>query len=168
MPLPGTQGRLVRMRLVVATAAVILALDQASKFLVVHMLDLGARQRIDVLPPWLNLRMAWNSGINFGLFSNSADLMRWALVVLALAIVVWVWTWVARESHNRLVMLSAGVLIGGAIGNVLDRVFYGAVADFLNMSVPGIDNPYSFNIADIAIFAGAVGLVIFTARAKTP
>ncbi|MFZ1725676.1 MAG: signal peptidase II [Albidovulum sp.] len=156
------------MRLVAITAAIILALDQASKFLVVHMLDLGSRQRIDVLDPWLNLRMAWNSGINFGLFSNSADLMRWALVLLALAIVAWVWIWVRREPHKLRMKLSAGVLIGGAIGNVFDRIFYGAVADFLNMSVPGIDNPYSFNVADIAIFVGAVGLVIFTAKAKTP
>ena len=156
------------MRSVAKTAAIILALDQGSKFFVVHMLDLGSRQRIDVLDPWLNLRMAWNSGINFGLFSNSADLMRWALVLLALAIVAWVWIWVRREPHNPRMKLSAGVLIGGAIGNVLDRIFYGAVADFLNMSVPGIDNPYSFNVADIAIFVGAVGLVIFTGKAKTP
>lgn len=168
MSLPETKGRPSQMRLVAITAAIILALDQASKFLVVHMLDLGSRQRIDVLDPWLNLRMAWNSGINFGLFSNSADLMRWALVLLALAIVAWVWIWVRREPHKLRMKLSAGVLIGGAIGNVFDRIFYGAVADFLNMSVPGIDNPYSFNVADIAIFVGAVGLVIFTAKAKTP
>jgi signal peptidase II len=58
--------------------------------------------------------------------------------------------------------LSGGLLVGGALGNVVDRIAYGAVADFLNMSCCGIENPYAFNIADIAIFAGAIGLVIFS------
>ena len=75
--------------------------------------------------------------------------------------------WVRREPHSTVVQLSAGMLIGGAAGNVLDRIVYGAVADFLNMAVPGFRNPYSFNVADIAIFAGAIGLVIFTGREKT-
>jgi signal peptidase II len=58
-------------------------------------------------------------------------------------------------------MVCAGVLIGGALGNVVDRVVYGAVADFLNMSCCGIENPYAFNVADVAIFVGALGLVFF-------
>ena len=156
------------MRLVVWTAAAIFALDQATKFVVVQMLDLYSRQHIEVLPPWITFRMAWNQGINFGLMSHSSDLVRWALIALALVISVWVWLWVRREPHSRIVQISAGCLIGGAMGNVLDRILYGAVADFLNMSAPGLDNPYSFNVADIAIFAGAIGLVIFAGREKTP
>ena len=67
-----------------------------------------------------------------------------------------------RDSSNAgiLARIAAGLLIGGALGNVIDRLAYGAVADFLNMSLPGWDNPYSFNVADIAIFAGAIGLVL--------
>ena len=156
------------MRLVTQTAVGIFALDQVTKFYVVQGLDLYTRQRIDVLPPWFNLRMAWNQGINFGLFSSNADLARWLLIALALVISIWVWRWVRREPHSRIVKVSAGLLIGGAMGNVLDRILYGAVADFLNMSVPGLDNPYSFNVADIAIFVGAIGLVLFTGREKTP
>ena len=156
------------MRLVTQTAVGIFALDQVTKFYVVQGLDLYTRQRIDVLPPWFNLRMAWNQGINFGLFSSNADLARWLLIALALVISIWVWRWVRREPHRRIVKVSAGLLIGGAMGNVLDRILYGAVADFLNMSVPGLDNPYSFNVADIAIFVGAIGLVLFTGREKTP
>ena len=156
------------MRLVTQTAVGIFALDQVTKFYVVQGLDLYTRQRIDVLPPWVNLRMAWNQGINFGLFSSNADLARWLLIALALVISIWVWRWVRREPHRRIVKVSAGLLIGGAMGNVLDRILYGAVADFLNMSVPGLDNPYSFNVADIAIFVGAIGLVLFTGREKTP
>ena len=63
--------------------------------------------------------------------------------------------------------LTAGLLLGGALGNVVDRLIYGAVADFINMSCCGIDNPYAFNVADIAMFAGAIGLVLAPAR-KTP
>jgi len=156
------------MRLVTQVALGIFALDQATKILVVHGLDLWSRQHIAVLPPWLNFRMAWNQGINFGLMASEGDLARWALVLMAIGIAAWVWFWVRREPHSRIVKLSAGCLIGGAMGNVLDRLLYGAVADFLNMSVPGFDNPYSFNVADVAIFAGALGLVVFTGREKTP
>ena len=156
------------MRLVTQTALGVFALDQATKVVVVQGLDLWSRQHIAVLPPWLSFRMAWNQGINFGLLSSEGDLARWALVLMALGISAWVWRWVRREPHSRIVKLSAGCLIGGAMGNVIDRLLYGAVADFLNMSVPGLDNPYSFNVADVAIFGGALGLVVSTGREKTP
>lgn len=149
------------MRFVARIAALVLLLDQISKYLVVHTLSLDRLGAIEVLPPWLNLRMAWNRGINFGLFSGEDGLTRWALIVLALGISVWVWRWVARSPQRFWVQVSAGLLIGGALGNVIDRLAYGAVADFINMSLPFWANPYSFNVADIAIFAGAAGLVLF-------
>src|SRR5690606_38487612 len=108
----------------------------------------------------LNLRMAWNQGVNFGLFASSQELMRWVLIAVALAVCVWVWLWLARARAGRLAQVAGGLLIGGAVGNVIDRVLYGAVADFLNMSLPNWQNPYSFNVADIAIFAGALGLIL--------
>ena len=141
--------------------------DQASKYLVVHWLDLRSRGEIDVLPPLLNFRMAWNQGINFGWFSGSSDLVRWALIGVALAICLWVFSWIRRGKQNRLAYVSAGLLIGGALGNVLDRLLYGAVADFLNMSCCGLENPYSFNIPDIGVFAGAFGLIFFASEKKT-
>ena len=156
------------MRIAALTALAVFLADQASKYAVVHRLNLDQRLRIDVLPPWLSFRMAWNQGINFGLCAQSADTMRWVLIALALAISLWVWRWVRRQAHSPRILVSAGFLIGGALGNVIDRILYGAVADFLNMGFPGFDNPYSFNIADIAIFAGAIGLVLFTGREKTP
>jgi signal peptidase II len=152
------------MRLAAVTALATFALDQVTKIAIVHGLDLINRGEIDVLPPFLVFRMAWNRGINFGLFSGNADWARWLLIVLALAISVWVWVWIRREGANRKAKIAAGLLIGGAVGNVVDRVIYGAVADFLNMSCCGIENPYAFNIADIAIFAGALGLVVFAGR----
>lgn len=152
------------MRLATLAAAATFGLDQASKLAVVQGLDLANRGEIDVFPPYLVFRMAWNRGINFGLFSGHTDLARWVLIALALVIAAWVWLWVRRISPSRLTQLCAGLLIGGALGNVVDRVLYGAVADFLNMSCCGIENPYAFNVADIAIFAGALGLALFAGR----
>lgn len=156
------------MRIATWTALATLVTDQAAKLAVVQGLDLMNRGEILVFPPYLVFRMAWNQGMNFGFLAHGSDILRWGLIALALAISAWVWLWVRREPHSALVQVAAGLLVGGAIGNVIDRLTYGAVADFLNMSLPGIENPYSFNIADIAIFVGAVGLVLFTGRDKTP
>lgn len=154
------------MRLVFWTGFWIFLLDQASKYLVVHILNLRQLGEIDVLPPLLNLRMAWNYGINFGLFAQNGDLTRWVLIVVALAISAAVIWWVINDPPGTIGKIAAGFLIGGALGNVIDRLLYGAVADFLNMSCCGIDNPYAFNVADIAIFIGAFGLVLFTGGKK--
>lgn len=143
------------------TAIVVFVLDQALKYLIVFRLDLINRGAIDVLSPFLNLRMAWNRGINFGLFAGDNDVMRWFLIMLALAISAWVVWWMTTERPGKWALISGGFLVGGAIGNALDRVLYGAVADFLNMSCCGIRNPYAFNVADISIFLGAIGLVLF-------
>ena len=154
------------MRIMMWAALAVLALDQASKVLVVHLMDLKTVGSIDVLPPWLNFRMAWNEGVNFGLFSNHSDLARWFLIAVAVVIATWVVIWVRKEQAGRAGQIAAGLLVGGAAGNVIDRLIYGAVADFLNMSCCGIDNPFAFNVADIGIFAGAVGLILFTGGKK--
>lgn len=147
-------------------AAVVFAVDQATKVWIVWHLNLAGNLSIDVLPPFVNLRMAWNQGMNFGLFANDAELMRWLLIVIALGVSVWVWLWIRHEAHSRRAQVAAGLLIGGALGNVVDRVLYGAVADFLNMSCCGIENPYAFNVADVAIFVGAIGLVLFSGQPR--
>ncbi|MBS0563645.1 MAG: signal peptidase II [Proteobacteria bacterium] len=156
------------MRTLVRTALATFAADQITKLLVVHGLNLEQALVYPVWPPWLEFRMAWNDGINFGLLSSSHEFARWLLIALALGISGWIWLWAARERKNPRVQIFSGLLIGGAMGNVVDRLIYGAVADFLNMSVPGINNPFSFNVADVAIFLGALGLVIFSGRDKTP
>ena len=150
------------MRTAAITATAIFVLDQISKYAIVQGMNLIERGVIEVLPPFLTFRMAWNRGINFGLFSNDADFMRWILIAVALAISAWVWIWIRRETEGRWAQISAGLLVGGALGNVIDRIVYGAVADFLTMSCCGIEHPYAFNVADISIFAGAIGLILFT------
>ena len=139
-------------------------IDQLTKYLVVQTLDLKTIGYIDVLSPILEFRMAWNRGINFGLFADFD--MRWVLITVSLVVCVLILWWLRRDGGRRWAFISAGVAIGGALGNVIDRVLYGAVADFLNMSCCGINNPYAFNIADVAIFIGIVGLVLLTDNSK--
>ncbi|GLS85870.1 lipoprotein signal peptidase [Cypionkella aquatica] len=152
------------MRALSLTAIIVFLLDQASKLGVIRLLSLRERGEIDVIDPFLNFRWAENRGVNFGLFANSADFMRWVLIAVAVAISAWVLIWLRRERPGKWSMIAGGLLIGGALGNVVDRIAYGYVADFLTMSCCGFENPYSFNVADIAIFAGAIGLVLFSGK----
>ena len=148
------------MKVIGLTALVALLLDQLSKWVVLSVLKLDDVGDIKVLPPFVNFHMAWNKGVNFGLFGNDSAVMPYILTALALVICGAVLWWLRRSTDWR-AQVSAGLLIGGAIGNSIDRLRFGAVADFLNMSCCGIENPYAFNVADIAIFLGAVGLIIW-------
>lgn len=155
-PAPGLSG----LRLTLAVAAVAFALDRGAKWWVVEALDLKTRLYLEVSPPWLNLMMAWNRGANFGL-GDGLGRMFWIGLALAIAAALLVWSLRLADPRQR---ICVGLLAGGAIGNALDRWVYGAVADFLNMSCCGFNNPYAFNPADIFIFAGAIGLVLLGGR----
>lgn len=154
------------MRTLSLIAALTFAADQALKQYVVVGLDLANTFFLEVWPPYFQLTMAWNRGVNFGLFAGGSDLARWFLVALAVAIVSWVLWWARTEAHNRPFQIAAGLLVGGALGNVIDRIRWGAVADFLNVTCCGWTNPWAFNIADTAIFIGAVGLIVTAGRKK--
>ena len=143
----------------IRTAIVVIVLDQLSKLIVVHAMDLKTVNVILVADPYLILRMAWNEGINFGFVPFAG---KWVLIGLAVVICGWILGWMIRDKPGKWVQISAGLVIGGAVGNIIDRVAYGAVADFLNMSCCGFENPFSFNVADIAIFFGAAGLIFLT------
>ncbi|OED48503.1 signal peptidase II [Rhodobacteraceae bacterium (ex Bugula neritina AB1)] len=143
--------------------------DQASKYLVIHWMGLDQRHRIDVLPPFLNFRYGENTGINFGLFGGGDDSARWILIGLTLAICSALAVWILRGQTKSIGMqLSAGLVIGGALGNVADRLLYGYVLDFLNTSCCGIQNPFVFNVADVFIFGGAAGLIFYDGRREKP
>jgi signal peptidase II len=148
-------------RRMAGAALAVLVLDRLTKWAVVEAMDLAHLGRIEVWPPYLNFVMAWNRGINFGIGAGGPEAMRWLLIGLALAIsaalVIWVRRRASRAATAAAMPLAwgAGIVIGGALGNVWDRLLYGAVADFLNMSCCGIANPYAFNVADVAIVAGA-------------
>ena len=104
--------------------------------------------------------MAWNEGINFGLFANSSEIMRIILIIVSILICIGIFFWAIKQNSLFLLIFSSAI-IGGALGNVVDRIIYGAVADFLNITCCGVYNPYSFNIADISIFFGVVGIIFF-------
>ena len=139
------------------TAILILALDQITKWWIVGKV-MDPPRAIEVTP-FFNLVMVWNRGITFGLFGD-AQWGRWAFAVLALGIVVVLITWLMRAAQ-RWVAGALGLIIGGAIGNVIDRVRWGAVADFLDFHMAGWHWP-AFNVADSAIVVG-VGLLLLDA-----
>ncbi len=153
------------LRRALAVAAAVVLVDRASKIWIVEGLDLANRLHIEVADPWLNLTMAWNHGVNFGLFDLGAGgalgagrRSRWRSSPALL-----VWVRAQRRLGRR--RSGAGVVVGGALGNVWDRLQWGAVADFLNMSCCGIDNPFAFNVADAAIFVGVAMLILFGGEA---
>lgn len=152
------------MRILWITALFAFAVDQISKYVVFHGLDWTGRDQIDIFAPFLVFRTGLNTGINFGLLSGVN--MRWALVALAVVISIVLVIWAKRKFHTLLEFSCVGLVVGGALGNAVDRIFYPGVLDFLNMSCCGINNPYIFNVADVFIFAGAIGIALFAGDKK--
>lgn len=142
------------------TACLAFAIDQFSKWLIVFKWDLQSLLYMDVWPGFITFINGLNDGMNFGLFADGSAIQRWVLIAIALAvcvaIVIWAW-----GDTRRSVQAFTGLVVGGALGNVLDRIIHGAVIDFLNVTCCGINNPYVFNLADVFVFAGAIGLVLF-------
>ena len=143
-------------RLGALTALVTLALDQASKLYLLFGYELPLKEPV-VMAPFLELLVVWNRGISYGLFQQDSELGRWALFAVMIAAVVGLSVWMARAT-SRLLASSLGLIVGGAIGNAIDRLAYGAVFDFVHFHV-GSFSWYVFNVADAAIVAGVVGLV---------
>ena len=139
---------------------VFLALDQVSKWFVVFYLELEQKLYLNLNNQFMNFYMAWNKGINFGLFEGDSTVQAYILTGISIAISIVFFIWL-RNSTSLLIQILASLVIGGALGNAIDRLLYGAVADFINVTCCGIRNPYSFNLADVFIFIGLIGLLIF-------
>ena len=146
-------------------AGLTFVIDQATKLIVVEAMNLRELLRIELIPGFANFTMAWNRGVNFGLFASGSDAARWFLTGLAVAVSIGVAVWALRRGTAAF-LIGGGLLIGGALGNAVDRVRYGAVADFLNVTCCGVRNPYAFNVADVAIFAGALALALAPSGAR--
>jgi len=146
-------------------SAIVFVADQISKWVILELVRLnppgclgaGVNCRFIELSPIFDLRMVWNRGVSFGLLRADADLARWGLVALSFAI-SGVFLWWLRTAERKLTAISLGLVIGGALGNVIDRIRFGAVADFLDFS--GLWFPWVFNVADAAISVGAVLLAV--------
>jgi signal peptidase II len=142
-------------RLGLAVAFVALGLDQLTKWAALDMLDLAARPI--VVTPFFNLVMVWNRGVSFGMLDGVGALAPWLLPGLAVVVVIALLFWLRRSEH-ALMAIGLGLVIGGALGNVIDRLRYGAVVDFLDFHLAGYHWP-AFNVADAGICVGA-GLIL--------
>lgn len=136
-------------------SGLIIILDQLTKFWVVSALRLG--QRIE-LTPFLNLVFVYNPGAAFSFLSDAGGWQRWFFIALALAVSVWLTFLIRSHAAERLLPLAAALILGGALGNVIDRILYGAVVDFVDVHAAGWHWP-AFNVADSAISVGVVLLV---------
>lgn len=142
------------------TALLVCAADQASKLWLLFVFDLGSRGAVPVVPG-LELVLTWNRGISYGWFQQDGPFGQSALLAFKTIAVALLWIWLARAG-TRLSALALGLIIGGALGNAIDRLAYGAVADFalLYVRTPTWSfNWYVFNLADVAIVAGVVALL---------
>jgi signal peptidase II len=151
-------GPLTRYGLAAAISTALL--DQASKLWLLYVLDIRARMPLRITP-FLDLVLVWNKGISYGLFQQEGPSGQWALLALKATAVVLLWIWLARAG-SRLTALALGLIIGGALGNAIDRVLHDAVADFIlfHISTETIRfSWYVFNLADAAIVAGVAGLL---------
>ena len=144
---------------------IFLTLDQLSKWFVVFYLELKHKLYLNLNNQFINFYMAWNKGINFGLFEGDSVLQAYILTTVAVLISIVFFIWL-KNSTSFFLQLLASLVIGGALGNAIDRIMYGAVADFINVTCCGLRNPYSFNLADIFIFLGLLGILIFRVEDK--
>ena len=143
-----------------AVAAAVCVLDQALKLWLIFVFDLGTKGGVS-LAPFLDLVLTWNTGISYGLFQQNSEAGRWLLIGIKVLAVVLLTIWLAR-TQTRPTALALGLIMGGAVGNAIDRLLYGAVADFVLFHITTATwrfDWYVFNLADAAIVAGVIGLL---------
>ena len=142
-----------------ATAALALLLDQGTKLIMLYGFDfrhMPPDAKVPVLP-FFNLVMVWNRGVSYGLFPASSALGTALLIIFQLVAVVGL-TWWLWAAHRRTLTVALGLVIGGALGNLIDRLVYTRVADFFHFYARGYDW-YVFNVADAAITFGVIALL---------
>jgi signal peptidase II len=143
-----------------AVAIVACAIDQGSKLWLLYSFDLARRAPV-ALMPFVDLTLTFNAGISYGLFPQEGALGQWALLAFKVAAVIFLWVWLAR-APSRLSAAALGLIIGGAVGNAIDRLHWPGVMDFVlfHVEIGGTNlRWYVFNLADAAIVAGVLGLL---------
>lgn len=155
------------LRLGIAAAVAALILDQAMKLWLLLVFDIGRRGAV-ALTPFFDLVLAWNTGISYGWFSGSGATGQAILIAIKAVAVVALAVWMVRAG-SLLATIALGLIIGGAVGNAIDRLAWGAVVDFalLHVEIAGKTyNWYVFNLADVAIVAGVVMLLYDSVRGQ--
>ena len=143
-----------------AVALAVCLVDQASKLYLVYVFDLAANGPIPA-GPFLDFIFVRNTGISYGLFQSAGPLGQYVLLAIKAAAVLLLWVWLARAA-DRLTALSLGLIVGGALGNAIDRILHGFVVDFVYFHIATATwrfDWYVFNLADVAIVAGVIGLL---------
>ncbi len=138
-------------------ALAVFAADQLHKYIMLHVVGIIDGRTIEVTS-FFNLVMVWNYGISFGMFNDGSPSNAYILALMAFAICCFLFVWMKR-TNSKFQTVAIGMVIGGALGNALDRVIYGAVADFLDFYI-GRNHWPAFNVADIAISVGVFLLVV--------
>lgn len=159
-------GPLTRFGLTAALVAC--ALDQASKLYLLKVFDLAANGPVR-LGPFFDLILTRNTGISYGLLQTQGELGQWVLLTVKTAAVLLLWVWLAH-ARDRLTALALGLIVGGAVGNAIDRLAYGWVADFVHFHITAETwrfSWYVFNLADVAIVAGVIGLLYDSIRGNS-
>jgi signal peptidase II len=144
------------LRFAILVSLLVLALDQASKLWV---LDLMAPPRVIEVTSFANLVLVWNRGISFGLLGEGGMTQAWLLAAFGTIVAGGLLIWLQRAALPRLPSLGVGLIVGGALGNVIDRMRFGAVVDFLDLHAGGWHWP-AFNVADSAITIGVAALIL--------
>jgi signal peptidase II len=139
-------------------SGVVLASDQFTKYWII-LYVMQPPQVIEVFP-FFNLVMGWNYGVSFGMLNSAPEISTWLLPSVVITIITGLLFWLFRVDNLRQA-IGLGFIIGGAIGNLIDRLIFGAVADFLDFHIMGYHWP-AFNIADAAITVGAIVMIIDT------
>jgi signal peptidase II len=150
-----------------AAALVTCAADQASKLWLLQTYDLASKGAVTIAP-YVDFVLTWNTGISYGWFQQEGPFGQWALLALKAIAVALLWIWLARAG-SRPSALALGLIIGGAVGNAIDRLAYGAVADFVLLHLETAAwrfNWYVFNLADVAIVAGVAVLLYESIRGE--
>jgi signal peptidase II len=160
-PLCGGGGGVIRAaaRVGYGLALLVLAIDQAVKAWIIHGVQLQQRGSVELLP-FISLTWVENRGVSMGLLQAGSTGERWLITALTIAIAAVVAVWISRE-HARAEGIALGLVLGGAVGNIVDRVRFGYVVDFVHLHVGGWSF-YVFNVADAAI---SVGVAVLLARA---
>ncbi len=139
-----------------AIAFLVVAIDRGYKWWMLNIYDIASRGTVTITP-FFDITLIWNKGISYGLFQQNSDLGRYILIAIILCIMAVLVVWLSR-AQGYLIAVAIGLVLGGALGNVIDRVVYGAVADFFSFHFWGY-YWYVFNLADVWVVAGAVLLL---------
>ena len=145
-------------------SALLVALDQLSKYAITRLLTYGGNMEIT---PFFNLVLTYNSGAAFSFLSSASGWQRWFFIALALIAVIWILYLLRKYPRQVLFCFALCLILGGAVGNLIDRIWLGAVIDFLDFHAAGWHWP-AFNVADSTITCGAVLLVWDSLRSHVP